>query len=84
MNHSTWVVGYLFEILEKLCKFHGIIINIKTYHGLMMGKPFHNIIRFMVGFQSGGGLAPRCKRLTINVGLTFSGGLTINQGGGFN
>jgi hypothetical protein len=50
----------------------------------MTNKPFHNIIRFMVGFKSGGGLAPWCKRLTINVGLTSNGKLTINQGGGFN
>jgi hypothetical protein len=38
----------------------------------------------MVGFKSGGGLTPWCRRLTINVGLTFNGELTINQGGGFN
>ncbi len=51
---------------------------------MMMGKPFHNIVKFMVGFKSGGGLTPQCRKLTINVGLTCNGGLTINQGDGFN
>lgn len=65
-------------------KFHDVIIDIRPYHGMMMGKPFHNIVRFMVGFKSGGGLAPWCRRLTINVGFAFNGGLIIKQGGGFN
>jgi len=67
-----------------LGKFHDIIVDIRPHHGMMMGKPFHNIVKFMVGFKSGGGLTPQCRKLTINVGLTCNGGLTINQGDGFN
>lgn len=70
-NHLTWAIGSSFQVSKNLREFLGIVVNIRFY-GMKMGKPFSNIMGFIIGSRNDDGFTTRGSGLITGGELTIS------------